>query len=62
MNNHSGIANVNLGGGSGLFKASSLQLGSAMKPDNEQSGLPTVTHQNGFSSTITIGVPTFNSR
>ena len=33
-----------------------------MKSDNEQSDLPTVTHQNGFSSTMTIGVPTFNSR
>ena len=62
MNNHSGIANVNHGGRSGLFKASNHQLGSAMKSDNEQSELPTVTHQNGFSSTMTIGVPTFNSR
>jgi hypothetical protein len=44
------------------FKASSHQLGSAMKPDNEQSDLPTVTHQNGLGSTITFGVPTFNSR
>lgn len=44
------------------FKASNQQLGSAMKSDNEQSDLPTVTHQNGFSSTITIGVPTFISR
>ena len=33
-----------------------------MKSDNEQSDLPTVTRQNGFSSTMTIGVPTFNSR
>ena len=62
-NNHSGIANVNHGGRSGLFKASnSLPLGSAMKSNYEQFDLPTVTHQNGFSSTMTIGVPTFNSR
>ena len=61
-NNHSDIANVNHGGRSGLFKASNHQLGSAMKSDNEQSDLPTVTHQNGFSSTMTIGVPTFISR
>jgi hypothetical protein len=45
------------------FKASnSLPLGSAMKSNYEQFELPTVTHQNGFSSTITIGVPTFDSR
>jgi hypothetical protein len=44
------------------FKASNHQLGSAMKPDNERSDLPAVTHQNGFSSTITVGVPTFHSR
>ncbi len=63
MNNHSDIANVNHGGRSGLFKASnSLPLGSAMKPNYEQFGLPTVAHQNGFSSTISIGVPTFDSR
>ena len=45
------------------FKASnSLPLGSAMKPNYEQFDLPTVTHQNGFSSTIAFGVPTFVSR
>jgi len=33
-----------------------------MKPNYEQFDLPTVTHQNGFSSTITFGVPTFVSR
>ena len=44
------------------FKASRHHLDSAIKSDNEQSDLPTVTHQNGFSSTMTIGVPTFNSR
>ena len=44
------------------FKASRHHLDSAIKSDNEQSELPTVTHQNGFSSTMTIGVPTFNSR
>jgi len=37
-------------------------LGSATKSNNEQFDLPTVTHQNGFSSTIAIGVPTFVSR
>lgn len=31
-----------------------------MKPDNEQSDLSTVTHQNGFDSIISIGMPTFN--
>ena len=44
------------------FKASRHHLVSAMKSDNEQSELPTATHQNGFSSTMTIGVPTFISR
>ena len=45
------------------FKASnSLPLGSAMKPNYEQFDFPTVTHQNGFSSTIAFGVPTFVSR
>lgn len=44
------------------FKASRHHLDSAIKSDNEQSELPTVTHQNGFSSTMTIGVPTFISR
>jgi hypothetical protein len=62
MNNHSDIANVNHGGWSGLFEASNHQLGSAMKSNNEQFDLLTVTHQNGFRSTITIGVPTFISR
>ena len=63
MNNHSDIANVNRGGWSGLFKASnSLPLGSAMKSNYEQFDLPTVTHQNGFGSTILFGVPTFISR
>ena len=63
MNNHSDIANVNHGGKSGLFKASnSLPLGSAMKSNYEQFDLPTVTHQNGFGSTMLFGVPTFKSR
>ena len=63
MNNHSDIANVNHGGRSGLFKASnSLPLGSAMKQNYEQFDLPAVTHQNGFSSTMLFGVPTFDSR
>ena len=63
MNNHSDIANVNHGGRSGLFKASnSLPLGSAMKSNYEQFDLPTVTHQNGFGSTMLFGVPTFISR
>jgi hypothetical protein len=45
------------------FKASnSLPLGSAMKPNYEQFVLPTVTHQNGFGSTMLFGVPTFDSR
>jgi len=34
-------------------------LGSAMRPDSKRSELRTVTHQNGFRSTITFGVPTF---
>jgi hypothetical protein len=63
MNNHSDIANVNHGGRSGLFKASnSLPLGSAMKSNYEQFDLPTVSHQNGFGSTMLFGVPTFISR
>ena len=45
------------------FKASnSLPLGSAMKSNYEQFDLPTVTHQNGFGSTMLFGVPTFKSR
>lgn len=45
------------------FKASnSLPLGSAMKSNYEQFDLPTVTHQNGFGSTMLFGVPTFISR
>ena len=63
MNNHSDIANVNHGGRSGLFKASnSLPLGSAMKSNYEQFDLPTVSHQNGFGSTMLFGVPTLISR
>ena len=43
------------------FKASKTArvLGSAMRPDSKGSELRTVTHQNGFRSTITFGVPTF---
>ena len=44
------------------FKASRHHLGSAMKSNNEQFDLLTVTHQNGFRSIITIGMPTFISR
>jgi hypothetical protein len=44
------------------FKASRHHLVSAMKSNNEQFDLLTVTHQNGFRSTVTIGVPTFISR
>ncbi|SNC61782.1 hypothetical protein SAMN06295916_0545 [Polynucleobacter victoriensis] len=45
------------------FKASKTArvLGSAMRPDSKGSELRTVTHQNGFRSTITFGVPTFMS-
>jgi hypothetical protein len=50
------------GGRSGRFKASNHQLGSAMKSNNEQFDLRTVTRQNGFSSTIAFGVPTFTPR
>jgi hypothetical protein len=40
------------------FKASSHQLGSAMRR-TARSSMLTVTHQNGLRGTITIGVPTF---
>ena len=45
------------------FKASKTArvLGSAMRPDSKGSELRTVTHQNGFRSTITFSVPTFVS-
>jgi hypothetical protein len=33
-----------------------------MKSNYEQFDLPTVTHQNGFGSTMLFGVPTFISR
>jgi hypothetical protein len=33
-----------------------------MKSNHEQFDLPTVTHQNGFGSTMLFGVPTFKSR
>ena len=48
--------------GEAFMASNSLPLGSAMKPNYEQFDLPTVTHQNGFSSTIAFGVPTFVSR
>ena len=45
------------------FEASHLRgWGSLLKRDNVPPQKPTVTQQNGFSSTITTGVPTFYSR
>ena len=45
------------------FGASHLRgWGSLLKRDNVPSQKPTVTQQNGFSSTTITGVPTFYSR